>query len=498
MTTGPELNRAAVIGGGVIGGGWVARFLLNGIDVKVFDPAPDAERKVSEVLANAERAFAQLTMAPLPARGRLEFVGSLEEAVKDAQLIQESAPERLDLKQGILNDIDRWAPADALICSSTSGLLPTRLQAGMSRPDRMMVGHPFNPVYLLPLVEICGGEKTSDDAKQRAKAFYESIGMKPLVLRKEIDAFIADRILEAYWREALWLVNDGIATVEEVDDAIRYGAGLRWAMMGTFQVYRVAGGEAGMRHFLSQFGPALKWPWTRLTDVPELTEELIDRIGEQSDQQSRGLSIRELERKRDECLVSVMQALKGHHWGAGKVLEDYEARLYARARIGLEQSEPDLHRPLALHRSEVRPDWVDYNGHMTESRYLHVFGDATDAFLRFAGMDGDYLATGFSVFTVETHIRHRLQAAAGEPLVVSSQLLGVDHKRIRLAHVMAHGRSGEVLATAEHMLLHVDTKLGRACPIGEPMAGRLNEIWLGHRNLPVPDFAGYGIRPLKS
>ena len=491
-----EISQAAVVGGGVIGGGWAARLVLNGIDVRLFDPSPDAERRVNEVVENADCAHSRLTLAPATARGRLEFVDSVAQAVTAAGFIQESVPERLSLKQSILGEIDAHAPSNALICSSTSGLMPTKLQAHMAHPERMMVGHPFNPVYLLPLVEICGGVKTSMDSKRRAAAFYESIGMRPLILRKEIDAFIADRIMEAYWREALWLVNDGVATVEEIDDAIRYGAGLRWAIMGTFQVYRVAGGEGGMRHFVSQFAPSLKWPWTKLTDVPELTDELVDRIAEQSDEQARGLSIRDLERKRDDCLVSILQALRGHDWGAGAVLKAHESRIYARAHRSTEAEERDLSKPLNLLDSEVRPDWVDYNGHMTESRYLQVFGDATDAFLRFIGMDAAYLAGGNSVYTVETHIRHLREVQAGEPLALATQLLGHDAKRIRIVHVMTHGREGYPLATAEHMLLHVDTHKGAACPMGRALEGRIERIWEGHQSLASPDHAGRGIRSL--
>ncbi len=140
----------------------------------------------------------------------------------------------------------------------------------MRRPERFLVAHPFNPVYLLPLVEIVGGERTSEESLSRAIAFYESVGMRPLRVRSEIDGFVADRLLEALWREALWLVEDEVATVEEIDDAIRFGPGLRWAQMGTFLTYRIAGGEEGMHHFLEQFGPALQWPWTKLMDVPEL------------------------------------------------------------------------------------------------------------------------------------------------------------------------------------------------------------------------------------
>ena len=326
------VRKVAAIGGGVIGSGWVARFLLNGIDTKVYDPAPKTRETVSEMLANATRAYEKLLPGPLPPRGRLVHASSIDEAVHDAEFIQESVPERLDVKQTILAEIDRNAPIDIPICSSTSGLMPSELQKDLTHPERMLVGHPFNPVYLLPLVEVCGGSRTSTQAIERARAFYRAIGMKPLVLRKEIDAFIADRLLEAYWREALWLVHDGIATVEEIDDAIRYGAGLRWAAMGTFQVYRIAGGDAGMRHFLSQFGPTLKWPWTKLTDVPELSDALVERIAEQSDAQADGLSIRDLERKRDDCLVAILHGLKEQDWGAGATLRDYEGLLADRVR----------------------------------------------------------------------------------------------------------------------------------------------------------------------
>ncbi len=184
----------------------------------------------------------------------------------------------------------------------------------------MIVAHPFNPVYLLPLVEIVGGTSTSADVIERARSLYQSLGMHPLVVRAEIDAHIADRLLEAVWREALWLVNDGVATTEEIDDAIRYGFGLRWAQMGLFETYRIAGGLGGMRHFIAQFGEALSWPWTKLMDVPELTDELIDRIAEQSDRQSDLYGVRELERIRDRNLVSILLALESNDWGAGRTI----------------------------------------------------------------------------------------------------------------------------------------------------------------------------------
>src|SRR5215218_8969688 len=200
---GARPRSVALLGGGVIGGGWAARFLLNGADVRVFDPDPDAPRKLSEVLENARRALRRLTLAPLPAEGTLEFAATLEEAADGAGFVQESGPEREDVKRALLAAASRAAPADTVIASSTSGLRPSRLQSEIRHPERFCVGHPFNPVYLLPLVEVCGGERTAAETVERASAVYRSIGMRPLVVRREIDGFVADRLLEALWREAL-------------------------------------------------------------------------------------------------------------------------------------------------------------------------------------------------------------------------------------------------------------------------------------------------------
>jgi carnitine 3-dehydrogenase len=299
--------------------------------VQLFDPDPQAGRKVNEMMHNARRAWADLTEAPLPAEGSVTVMGTPQEAATGVQFVQESAPENESIKRSLLSAASEAAAPDVVFASSTSGILPTQLQSDMTRPERLVVGHPFNPVYLLPLVEVCPGRATSEAAVQRAAHVYRRLGMRPLVLQHEVDGFVADRLLEALWREALWLVADGVATVEQIDDAIRYGAGLRWASMGTMLTYRIAGGEGGMRHFMAQFGPALQWPWSKLTDVPELTDELLDRIEQQSDAQAAGASVRDLERLRDDCLVSVMQGLRSRDYGAGAVLAQYEDELRQRA-----------------------------------------------------------------------------------------------------------------------------------------------------------------------
>lgn len=473
----------------MIGGGWAGRFVEHGIDVAVLDPAPEAAERLAETLANAERAWARLTLAPR-VRGAVTFAASVAEAVRGADLVQESAPEDESLKRRVLAEIDAHAPSEALVCSSTSGLRPTRLQSDMEHPERFLVGHPFNPVYLLPLVEVCPGERTSELAVERATALYESVGMRPLVIRNEIDGFVADRLLEALWREALWLVHDGTATTGEIDDAIRFGAGLRWAQMGTFLTYRLAGGAQGMRHFMAQFGPALQLPWSKLTDVPELTDELLDTICAQSDEQAGGLTVAELERIRDDNLVAILQALRSRAWGAGETLAEHERHLFERSPAA-EATDPAL--PLRLTELTVDPTWVDYNGHMTEARYGEVCSFANDRFLRHAGLDADYLAGGHSMYTVETHIRYLGEVGALEPLAVDTQVLGADGKRLHLFHTLVHARTGAALATGEHVLVHVDTAAGRSCPMREPLAAGVAAAAAAHRALPVPEGAGRSV-----
>ena len=487
-----SITKAACVGGGVIGGAWVARFALAGIDVKIFDPHPEAERIIGEVMANAERAYAMLTMAPLPPKGKLTFCKSIEEAVQDADWIQESVPERLELKRGVITKIDAAARPDALIGSSTSGLLPSDLQAEMHHPERMFVAHPYNPVYLLPLVELVGGKKTSKATIERAMLGVEQIGMKGVVIAKEIEAFVGDRLLEALWREALWLIQDDICDTETLDNVMRYSFGMRWAQMGLFETYRIAGGEAGMRHFLAQFGPCLKWPWTKFTDVVDLDDALVEKIGAQSDAQAAGRSIRELERIRDENLVGIMHALKsgngGEGWGAGKLLADFETKLWANAK----KPEADLGdvKPLRILDTKVSAAWVDYNGHMTEHRYLQVFGDTSDGVLRLIGVDLEYVRDGHSYYTVETHIRNLGEAKLGEALYSTCQILSSDEKRLHIFSTIYNAATNESVATAEQMMLHVDSKAGKAVAAPETVLSKLRAITEAHAQLPTPDGAG--------
>ncbi|SEW25532.1 carnitine 3-dehydrogenase [Cognatiyoonia koreensis] len=480
---------AAIIGGGVIGGGWAARFLLMGWDVRVFDPDPEAARKIGEVLDNARRSLPGLSDVALPDEGTLTFHDDLAEAVAGAAWIQESVPERLDIKHKVYANIQAACDVDAVIGSSTSGYKPSQLQEGAKRAGQIIVTHPFNPVYLLPLIEVVPSTANDEVMIARASDILTSIGMHPLRVRAEIDAHIADRFLEAVWREALWLIKDGVATTEEIDDAIRYGFGLRWAQMGLFETYRIAGGEAGMRHFIEQFGPCLSWPWTKLMDVPELTDELIDTVASQSDAQSGMHTIRELERARDNNLVTILRGLKAQDWGAGKLLRVQDARVDQLPRTLDDVA--DLAVPICTVDRAVPLDWTDYNGHMNEARYLQAFGDATDKFMALVGCDADYIASGGSYFTAETHIRHLDEVHAGTRIRVETQCLMGAGKKMHLFHRML--AADRLLATGEHMLIHVSLQTRKAAEPDARVAQPLARVAAAHAALSSPDGAGAAV-----
>ncbi len=465
MTTGANAKVAAIVGGGVIGGGWAARFLLNGWDVRIFDPAPESRRQIGEVIANARRTLPAIYDRALPEEGKLAFCETLEDALKQACWVQESVPERLPLKQVVHAAIATAARPDAIVGSSTSGFKPSELN---DRGTKAIVAHPFNPVYLLPLVELVGDKA----ACERASRILQSIGMYPLTVEKEIDAHVADRLLEAVWRESLWLVKDGVATTRDIDEAIRMGLGLRFAQMGIFETYRIAGGEAGMKHFLAQFGPALKWPWTKLMDVPEYNDELVELISAQSDTQSGAYSIRELERQRDDNLVGILRALRVNKAAAGNVIAAHETSLVVDGeRDGL---------PVTLRR-QVPPSWTDYNGHMNETFYLEAGSKATDGFMERIGADEAYIARGLSYFTVESHVRYLDEVHAGDMLTATTQVLNGEGKKLHLYHRLFRG-DGALAATVETLLLHTDLTARASCLPAPEVAHRLAAYAAAHEN----------------
>jgi carnitine 3-dehydrogenase len=484
-----KVKTLGLLGTGVIGGGWAARALHFGIDVIAADVKPEMEEWIRGAVANAEPALARLTFAPLPPKGKLSFTTDLKVMAQRADFIQENIPEQLPLKQRMLAEVSRHAAADVIIASSTSGLTPTDLQHDMVSPERFCVAHPFNPVYLLPLVELVGGEKTVQATIDAAAQFFKYIGMHPLHVRREVPGHLTDRLQEALWREILHLVNDGVATTGELDESIIYGPGLRWAAMGTNLIYHLAGGESGMRHMLAQFGPCLKWPWTKL-EAPELTEGLIDRMVEGTQAQAAGRSIRELERLRDDYLVAIQQVLRQYNIGAGATLRALEERLYLDAAGGQAAKPIETGKPLRLLDTVVRPEWVDYNRHMSDFRYSQVFGDAMEALFRRAGVDEAYRNTGRMYYSVESHVKHVGEAKVGEPLYVTTQLLAVDDKRLHVFHRMHRGRDDKQVATAEQMYLHVDTAAAKAAPADAAVRSKLEAMLRGHGGLAAPPEAG--------
>lgn len=318
MTHTSNIKQITVVGTGVIGNGWITRFLANGYYVVASDPDPEAEGRTRDAVARAWPKVKEMGLADGASPDHLTFEPDLAKALADADFIQENVPEREEMKQTVIADIDTHAREDAVIASSTSGILPSTLQAKCTHhPERVIVAHPFNPVYLMPLVELVGGEKTGETAIEDARAFYEHIGMKPLVVRQEIEGHLADRLMEAVWRESLHLVNDGAATTEEIDAAMVYGPGLRWALMGPFLTLHMGGGKNGMRHLLHQFGPALKLPWTKLV-APELTDELSEKVISGSEAQTKGVDMADLEERRDAFLIELEQLLE-KYWPSANV-----------------------------------------------------------------------------------------------------------------------------------------------------------------------------------
>ncbi|MGF1550922.1 MAG: carnitine 3-dehydrogenase [Paracoccaceae bacterium] len=467
-------GRAAIVGGGVIGGGWAARFLLNGWDVAVHDPDPQAERRIAARRDAARRGLPALYDTALPAEGRLSYHDTLASAVAGADWVQESVPERLDLKHAVLAAIAEAAPREAIVASSTSGFTPTALTAAGARA---IVAHPFNPVYLLPLVELVG----DPDICARAGAILGALGMHPLTVRREIDAHVADRLLEAVWRESLWLVADGVATTAEIDDAIRMGFGLRWAQMGLFETYRIAGGEGGMAHFLDQFGPALAWPWTKLTDVPAFTPELVALIAGQSDAQSGARSIRDLERRRDDNLVAMLRALKREGDAAGAVIAAHEARLASPPGEAADGAVETVRR-------RVPASWTDGDGRMDETHCLEIAAQASERLMVLAWADAARSTAGRPFSTAEVHLRLQGEARAGETLRVTTRVLGAEGSRTHLFHRLLC--AGRPLASVEAMLVHVDPATRRSRPPPPAVAEGLARLRRAHARLDPPAEAG--------
>ena len=303
-----QIRTVACVGAGTIGGGWAAYFLSRGLRVRVWDPSPDAGDKLRRLIDAAWPALTELGLAENASPDDFTVHTDLAEAVRGVGFIQESAPESLELKQDLLARLAAVTATDVVIGSSTSGYAMTDMAAMAVDPSRLVVGHPFNPPYLIPLVEVVGGVATDPEATAWAAGWYEYIGKSVISMDREVPGFIANRLQEALWREALHMVDNGEATVEQIDVAITEGPGLRWPIQGPMLTFHLAGGEGGMAHMLDHFGPSLKSPWTRLT-APELTPELRQRVIDGCDEEADGRQISELIAERDAGIIAIRRAL---------------------------------------------------------------------------------------------------------------------------------------------------------------------------------------------
>ena len=304
-----SIKKIAVVGTGVIGTGWIIRFLFNKKQIKIFDPSDKQKKFLLNELKRTKPLLIKFYKKKININNQLKFCSSIKEAVSDADLIQENTPENEKLKIRIIKEISLHTKKSSIIASSSSGLLPSRIQSKAKNPERVLIAHPFNPVYLLPLVEIVPGKKTTKKYILEANKFYTKIGMKTLILKKELPGYLSDRLQESMWRESLHIINEGFASTKDLDDAIIYGPGLRWSLMGTFLTFHLAGGQMGMKHMLEQFGPTLKLPWTKLK-APKLTNSLKKKIIEGTKIQSKNKSINNLANLRDNFLIDLQKLLK--------------------------------------------------------------------------------------------------------------------------------------------------------------------------------------------
>ena len=304
-----SIKKVAVIGTGVIGAGWIIRCLAHNKIVYAFDKDPKLKNSLIKEIKRTWPFVKKLFKKNKLNLKNFYYFTSLEKTLKDAEFIQECATENYALKTKLMSTIGNYAKPNAIISSSSSGLLPTRIYSKCKNPQRSLIGHPFNPVYLLPAVEIVPGKKTSTKYLNQAKNFYKSISMNPIMVKKELPGYLSDRLQEALWREGLHIINEGYATTQDLDRAIEDGPGLRWSLMGTFLTFHLAGGKAGMKHMLEQFGPALKLPWTKLK-APKLTKNLSSRIISGTKNQSKGKSVSMISNIRDEYLVELQMMRK--------------------------------------------------------------------------------------------------------------------------------------------------------------------------------------------
>jgi 3-hydroxyacyl-CoA dehydrogenase len=306
MTTKP-IRRVAIIGTGVIGASWTALFLANGLEVVATDVAPNAEAALKRFVEAAWPALKRLGLGPGASQSKLTFAADLATAVKGVDLVQENGPERIDFKKKLYGQLDELLPPDVIISSSSSGLTMSEIQSGCAaHPERCVIGHPFNPPHLMPLVEIVGGVKTSEETIQRVTEFYTGMGKRPVRLHKELPGHVANRLQAALSREVYYLVSEGVVSAVDADTACSWGPGLRWGVMGSLLLNHLGGGEGGIEHFFQQFtGPMTAW-W-KVLGQPVLTPEVQKKIIDSVHAEVGSRSIDELAAERDEMLLGLIE-----------------------------------------------------------------------------------------------------------------------------------------------------------------------------------------------
>jgi 3-hydroxyacyl-CoA dehydrogenase len=310
------VKRIAIVGTGVIGASWAAQYLARGFDVIATDPGPDAEANLRRYVDSAWKALERIGLSENASQQRLEFTLDLRKAVSGADFVQENGPERKEFKIKLFADIDDAAPPHAILASSSSGLTMSTIQSGCKRPERCVIGHPFNPPHLVPLVEVVGGAQTSPETIARAIAFYESIGKKAIHVRKEVVGHVANRLQAALYREVLHLIEQGVLDVSDADTAVCWGPGLRWGVMGPNLLFHLGGGEGGIRHLLDHLAPAREVWWKDLGRMEHIAPELKEKVIAGVAQEVTGRSIEQLDHERDEVLLGLL-ALRAAKPAAG-------------------------------------------------------------------------------------------------------------------------------------------------------------------------------------
>ena len=306
MSFDKPIRRVAVVGTGVIGASWAAQYLARGLDVVATDPAPNAETNLRKYVDEAWEQLEEIGLSAGASRDRLSFTEDMGQALAQADFVQENGPERPDFKMKLFADMDEATPVDSIIASSSSGITPSVMQSDCKHPERVIVGHPFNPPHIIPLVEVVGGTKTSPEAIQHAMRFYTSIAKKPIHLRKELPGHVANRLQAALYREILYLIEQGVLSVEETDTAVSYGPGLRWGVMGQSLQWHLGGGAGGIDHFMEQLMDPLAAMMKTLGN-PEVTPELKQTIVEGVTREAAGRSVDELAREEDEVIIGLLR-----------------------------------------------------------------------------------------------------------------------------------------------------------------------------------------------